>query len=127
MRITSGVRVRRSAVGWLLALLLLVATVACGGSDSGDGGGTTAARAGAGQIVMSGNKFQVPVTVAPGATVTLVNKDKVEHSVTSTQAGLFDVEVEGGESKTFTVPANAGSYSIYCRYHSGMTGTLVVG
>lgn len=117
---------RRTLSGWLLAFLLLLATVACGGSGGGDSTETSAA-AGAVQIVMSGNKFQVPATVAPGATVTLVNKDKVEHSVTSTQSGLFDVEVEGGETKTFTVPATAGSYAIYCRYHSGMTGTLVVG
>jgi len=70
--------------------------------------------------------FGDPITVSPGAQVAVTNEDGPEHSVTSKTAGQFDVEVDGGKQGTFTAPTQPGEYPFYCKYHSNMTGTLVV-
>ena len=63
--------------------------------------------------------------VAPGATVTVTNRDDAGHTFT---ADAFDTgTIDGGSSATFTAPAAPGSYSIVCEIHPSMTGTLVVG
>lgn len=73
------------------------------------------------------------VTLGQDGTLTVVNLDSVDHTVTSVAldaqgAPLFDVEVAAGQ--TATIPAAsrlaAGSYRFYCRFHPSMRGTLVV-
>ena len=41
---------------------------------------------------------------------------------------LYDLKriIDGGETKTLTVPDQPGTYTFYCTYHSNMHGTLVV-
>jgi plastocyanin len=71
--------------------------------------------------------FQGPVSVAPGAKVMVTNDDSSTHSVTSDQAGLFDVDVTAsGGTATFTAPTKPGSYPYHCKYHGNMQATLVV-
>jgi plastocyanin len=71
--------------------------------------------------------YQVPTTVAAGATVMVVNQDRVAHTVTAdTNAGLFDVNIDAGGSASFTAPTQPGTYSFHCVYHGNMHGTLVV-
>jgi plastocyanin len=90
-------------------------------------GGTATSPATAGStITISGMAFGDPLTVAPGATVTIVNKDTVEHSVTSKPDAGFSTDVDGGEQKTFTAPTQPGSYPFICKYHPNMKGTLTV-
>lgn len=63
-----------------------------------------------------------PATVAPGATVRLLNGDPTDHTVESRQhLWTFDATTQ-----TFTAPATAGTYEIYCGVHSSMSGTLTV-
>jgi plastocyanin len=65
-------------------------------------------------------------TVAPGATVTVTNKDSVTHTLTATN-GKFDTgDIAGGQSKTFTAPSKAGTYHYICNIHQYMMGTIVV-
>ena len=65
-------------------------------------------------------------TVAPGATVTVTNKDSVTHTLTATK-GQFDTgDIAGGQSKTFTAPMKPGTYSYICNIHQYMMGTIVV-
>jgi plastocyanin len=66
------------------------------------------------------------VTVAPGATVTVTNKDQVAHTVTSTKGDFDTGDIGSGQSKTFTAPKTPGSYPYICSIHQYMTGTLVV-
>ena len=49
-------------------------------------------------ITIANMSFGDPVTVAPGAEVTVKNDDTAEHSVTSETEGVFDEHVDGGES-----------------------------
>lgn len=77
-------------------------------------------------ITISGMAFGEPLVVSPGATITIVNKDTVEHSVTSKPEAGFSTDVDGGEQKTFTAPTQPGEYPFICKYHSNMSGTLTV-
>jgi plastocyanin len=77
-------------------------------------------------ITIANMSFGEPLTVAPGAEVTVKNDDSAEHSVTSQTEGVFDEHVDGGEQDTFTAPTEPGEYAFYCVYHPSMKGTLIV-
>lgn len=86
----------------------------------------TAAPAAAGQITIEGFSYGQPITVSPGAQITVVNKDSAEHTVTSNTPGKFDTDVAGNAQATFTAPNEPGSYPYHCAFHASMHGTLVV-
>jgi plastocyanin len=127
-------------IGVLLGALLLIGAIATGCSSTKTDSTTSSSSSSSSEIAMtggppaadgptltiSGNNFGAPLTVSPGATITIVNKDGVEHSVTSDPKGAFGTDVEGGDQKTFTAPTKAGEYAIICDYHSSMHGTLIV-
>jgi plastocyanin len=104
---------------------------ACGGSSGSTGPATSsapaAANAGGGTAEIQIKDFQyvVPASVAPGATVEVVNKDAPAHTITSAKGG-FDTEVQGNGNATFTAPTTAGSYQLICNFHPNMKGELVV-
>jgi plastocyanin len=128
--------------GLFCAALCLVAAfaTACGGSSNttqetqtgtatatGTAEATSApAAASAATITIANMNFGEPITVPPGATITIKNDDSAEHSVTSDTAGKFDVEVEGKEQGTLTAPTEPGEYAFHCTYHPSMHGTLTV-
>ena len=65
--------------------------------------------------------------VAPGASVTVVNRDDESHTVTSKQ-GQFDTKAVGGhKTVTFAAPRSPGTYPFVCAIHPSMRGELVVG
>jgi plastocyanin len=124
-------------IGMTVAATVFAATLvtACGSSSttadkSQSAGGTsqeTSVTAVAGPTITIANMaFGQGLTVAPGAEINVVNNDSVEHSVTSETAGAFDVEVDGGEHKTFNAPSRPGEYAFHCKYHPSMTDTLTV-
>jgi plastocyanin len=77
-------------------------------------------------ITITALNFGDPLTVPPGAQVTVVNSDDVAHTVTSKVKGQFDVKVGGNAQATFTAPTTPGRYPYYCVYHPGMIGVLIV-
>lgn len=124
-------------MGMTVAALAFAATLltACGSSSTTadktqSTGGTsqeTSVTAVAGPTITIANMaFGQGITVTPGAEINVVNKDSVEHSVTSDAAGAFDVEVDGGGHKALTAPSRPGDYTFHCKYHPSMTGTLIV-
>lgn len=81
----------------------------------------------AASITIKDFAFGDPITVSPGATVTVTNMDTAEHTVTADQGSAFDVEIQGGGvTATFTAPSAPGTYAFHCTYHPGMHGTLTV-
>jgi|EndMetStandDraft_6_1072998.scaffolds.fasta_scaffold03328_4 plastocyanin len=129
--------------GLFCAAMCLVAAfaTACGGSSnstyasnsstetataSGSEATNAPASASAATITIASMNFGEPVTVSPGAQITIKNDDSAEHSVTSDTAGKFDVEVDGKEQKTLTAPTEPGEYAFHCKYHPSMHGTLIV-
>lgn len=71
-------------------------------------------------------KFTSPAPVAPGATITVINSDSAEHSVTSDAGNTFDADVDGKGTATFTAPSQPGTYAYHCSYHPTMHGQLIV-
>lgn len=77
-------------------------------------------------ITIEDFEFSGPASVAPGATVMVVNEDSSSHTVTSETEDFEEVIVEGGADGSFTAPTDPGQYAFVCDFHPEMTGTLVV-
>lgn len=77
-------------------------------------------------ITIDSFTFNTPATVPAGAEIAVTNSDPAEHSVTADAGDAFNVEIEGGQTATFTAPTEPGSYPFFCTYHPSMRGTLVV-
>lgn len=135
-------RILRLAVA--AAAVTAVATACSSDSDSGTAAGTSAPAAtsaagspagdapaaGDATITIQDFKYGEPLTVAPGATVSVVNEDTAGHDVVSDDEGRFKTPVLGkGERATFTAPTEPGTYKFSCSLHPGSMsgiGTLVV-
>ena len=78
------------------------------------------------KIAIADMKFSAPLTVTPGATVSVVNSDSVEHTVTADSGNAFNVEVGDNGTATFTAPTQPGTYAYHCTYHPAMHGQLIV-
>lgn len=134
-------RVPRSAAV-VAAVLLTLGLGACGKSKTSStstssssapaGTGTTAAGASTtapasspGAIAIQGFKFvPSPATAKVGDTITVTNKDGTDHSFTAND-GSFDTGVFSSGSKTITL-TKAGTFSVHCKIHNFMTGSITV-
>lgn len=75
-------------------------------------------------VVIDAMTFKTPaLTIAPGDTVTWVNRDMFEH--TATARGHFDVDLKPREKKSVTFP-KPDVFAYFCRFHPGMKGTITV-
>ncbi len=120
-------RVRSGAVVLVLAAALLLAACSSGSP------GPSRSSAGAGSarstdaLTISNFMFSpMTASVAPGATVTVTNKDSVTHTLTATGGAFTTGDIGPGRSKTFRAPTKAGSYGYICDIHQYMKGTIVV-
>jgi plastocyanin len=87
--------------------------------------GTVGAYAAQYTIVIDKMKFgPVPEALHPGDTIVWQNDDILRHSATARDKS-FDLDLPAKSSATMTVGA-AGTVPFYCRFHPGMTGTLVI-
>ena len=82
--------------------------------------------ASAAMIHISNFKYMSPTSVSPGATVSVMNMDGENHTVTADSGNAFDDKATAGASTTFTAPIKPGSYPFHCNYHSNMHGVLIV-
>ena len=117
-------RITGSVVVCAAAGALAAGALAAGALFCEPGASTTATPAPAGTVRIEGFAF-APATARRGASVTIVNGDGVDHTVTA-DAGTFNVKARGGASVTFRAPARPGTYTFFCAIHPEMTGTLVV-
>jgi plastocyanin len=114
------------------ALVVLVALLACTlaacGSTASPNKTATSGGSVAGSVIVIQNFAFSPgrLTVKPGETVTVTNKDSVTHTLTS-ESGLFNTgNVPAHSSMHFTAPTKPGTYQYRCSIHQFMTGTIVV-
>ncbi|MFM2076983.1 MAG: Cupredoxin-like domain [Actinomycetota bacterium] len=127
--------VRRSGVLFVVVAALGIA--ACGSSGSYGGSGATAttaggavttgggAAAGAGGATIANFSFSSSGTLTAGTAFTVTNNDSVTHTFTNPD-GAFDVKVPGGGTAQVTVAA-AGTYTVVCKIHTQMKGSITVG
>ena len=114
---------------WLLAASALVVLSACGSSGAATGTGAS----GGIQVALDAQNFQFTpstVTVKPGdrVTVTVSNKDTIEHNFSITELHV-NQDISAATSKSVTFTATSSNLQFFCEYHKskGMVGTLDVG
>ncbi len=100
--------------------------ISCSGSDSPTGpggGGTTPPNT----VNISGNDFSpADKTIAVGTKITWVNKDGVNHTVTSDNGAFTSSGTLAHNATyefTFTTP---GTYPYHCAIHAAMKDTITV-
>ncbi|MFP5298592.1 MAG: plastocyanin/azurin family copper-binding protein [Actinomycetota bacterium] len=125
----------------LVVLFMPFLLIACGGDGEPSSNGEAT---GSVEVKISAFRYMPdPVEIGVGDTVTWLNDDNIDHTVTSgTQReqgvpgveegsdakpdGIFDGALaEKGETFSFKFD-EAGTYPYYCAIHAGMTGTVEV-
>jgi plastocyanin len=77
-------------------------------------------------IVIDKMKFgAVPEGIRVGDTIVWANHDLFRHTATARDAS-FDLDLKPKEEGRITL-ARPGRIDVFCRFHPGMTATLVVG
>jgi len=66
------------------------------------------------------------ITVTPGETIKVTNKDQVAHTLTASNGKFNTGDVNPGQTKTFKAPTKPGTYDYICSIHQYMTGKIVV-
>ncbi len=129
-------------IGWLgaglvvVGLVLIVAGSAVGGpARFGTGGYGPGGMMGWGagpnapagtSVRMAGSRFEpATLTAAAGTTIRWFNDDALPHTVTAADSSWDSGNLAPGGAfeRRFDSP---GTYAYLCRYHPGMTGTIVV-
>ena len=64
------------------------------------------------------------LTVKAGDSISIVNADSTDHTVTADN-GTFDIAAAAGSTTALVVP-KAGTYAIHCKIHASMHGTITV-
>jgi plastocyanin len=76
-------------------------------------------------IVLDKMQFgPAPVGLHPGDTLVWQNDDVLRHSATARDKS-FDIDLPAKTSVSITVGA-PGTVAFFCKFHPGMTGTLVI-
>ena len=66
------------------------------------------------------------LSVSPGATVKVTNKDSATHTLTATGDQFNTGNITQNQTKTFKAPSKPGTYHYICNIHQYMMGTIVV-
>jgi plastocyanin len=112
-----------------VALVLVVAS--CGSSDSAGSSPTpttptTATTVSADSTVVVQNYTFPAVSTTAGATLTLVDNDAEQHTVTADDGSFKGGPFHKDAPATLVAPSKPGSYPFHCEIHPTMHGTLVV-
>jgi plastocyanin len=121
-------RLKYGAGVLVVAGALLLA--ACGGGSGAASGGGSHSPSSSGHgtsITISNFMFQpMTLTVSPGATVKVTNKDSVTHTLSATGNQFNTGDIDQNQTKTFTAPMKPGKYHYICDIHQYMMGTITV-
>jgi plastocyanin len=86
----------------------------------------SAGQSGDATITIAGFAFGQPLTVAPGATIEVVNTDAAPHNVTAADGSFETPDLQQDDKATITAPNTPGRYEFSCTIHPEMTGMLIV-
>jgi plastocyanin len=105
----------------------LLLSACSGGSTPSSTGSTQPQRSGGSSVTIANFAFSpATITVAPGATVSVTNKDTVVHTLTSLTSVFNTGNIQPNQTLTFTAPTKPGRYPYDCNIHQFMKGVLVV-
>jgi plastocyanin len=77
-------------------------------------------------ILIQDHSFQpASITVSTNTIVIWKNKDGSPHTVTATDESFDSHMIVSGKSYSYQF-TKAGTYNYYCKYHSHMTGVIIV-
>lgn len=102
------------------------ATTASSGADAADG---TAAPTDENVVTISSSRFdRLELRIAPGETVTFVNTDAFDHTVTSRDDSPVEFDSgDLGQDETFEFTFDEpGEYAYFCRIHPTMRAVVIV-
>jgi plastocyanin len=120
-------RLKLGAGVLFMAGALLLA--ACGSSTPATVGGSaaTSGSSSGSSITISNFMFSpMSLSVSPGATVKVTNKDSATHTLTATGGQFNTGNVAQNQTKTFKAPSKPGTYHFICNIHQYMMGTITV-
>jgi plastocyanin len=120
-------RLKLGAGVLFIAGALLLA--ACGSSTPTTSGAaaTSGSSGGASSITISNFMFMpMSLSVSPGATVKVTNKDSATHTLTATGSQFDTGDITQNQTKTFKAPTTPGTYHYICNIHQYMMGTITV-
>jgi plastocyanin len=105
----------------LVALLAVIVTRVVAGPSE-----VSAAAPGANAVVIKNFAFAPDkVSVAKGTAIKVTNEDGAAHTFSAKDGSFNTGDLGGGATKTVKVE-QAGTFDVYCKIHTYMTGTLVV-
>jgi plastocyanin len=122
-------RMRSGAGVLLVAGALLLAACSSGPKTSAPPttSGSSSSASSSTSITISNFMFSpMSTTVAPGATVSVTNKDSSTHTLTATGGQFNTGDITQNQTKTFKAPMKPGSYHYICNIHQYMMGTITV-
>jgi plastocyanin len=119
-------RLARAGIASAILFLGVPALPAAAGGGGGCVGVQTVG--GATRVVMHDACFTPTIARVPiGATVTWVNKDPYQHTVTAAGLVFGTAEPFGLDATTKARFSRAGVYPYYCTIHVGMAGAIIAG
>jgi plastocyanin len=112
----------------VLALVLAVSLSPGVPSSSGSSSSSSASSSVKGTSITISNFMFSPMSlsVAPGATVKVTNKDSATHTLTANGNAFNTGDITQNQTKTFKAPMKPGTYSYICNIHQYMMGTIIV-
>ena len=122
----------RTRLKWGAGVLFIAGALllaACGSSTPTMSGSaaTSASSSGGSSITISNFMFMpMSLSVSPGATVKVTNKDSATHTLTATGGQFNTGNITQNQTKTFKAPSKPGTYHYICSIHQYMMGTIVV-
>ena len=122
---------RRAVYGvgvFLIAgVLFLGAYISAPASKVASADKSTASSATGTHITISNFVFiPMALTVSPGATISVTNKDSATHTLTATNGQFNTGDVTQNQTKTFRAPMQAGTFDYICDIHQYMMGSITV-
>jgi plastocyanin len=100
---------------------------ACGSAAPKSGAPATGGAATGTSISISNFMFSpMSLTVSPGATISVTNRDSATHTLSATGHQFDTGDIVQNQTKTFRAPIRPGTYHYICNIHQYMMGTLTV-
>ena len=107
--------------------LLLGACSSTPASKGATGSSSSGSSAGGTEITISNFMYQpMKLTVSPGATISVTNKDQVTHTLTAIEGQFNTGDIGPDQTKTIKAPMQPGTYQYRCNIHQYMMGSIVV-